>query len=124
MLCESERQRQLRFGIALRRIQLGLDEKDTPGEVGASEVGISEVGPEKVGHSQVGASEVSSNEVCPSQVGASEVGAFEFGPDEIGSSVVLLLGPDFGSREFARAPHQGMECSSGYCPVQLRYGIR
>ncbi len=87
----SERRRQLRFGIALRRIQLGLDEKDTLGEVGPSEVGISEVGPDKISHSQVGPSEVSSNEVCPSQVGSSQVGTFEFGPDEVGSSVVLLV---------------------------------
>ncbi len=120
----SERRRQLRLGIALRRIQLGLDEKDTPGEVGASEVGISEVGPEKVGHSQVGSSEVSSNEVCPSQVGASEVGAFEFGPDEVGASVVLLLVPDFGSHEFARAQQQGIDVSSVCCHVQFHESIR
>ncbi len=36
----SKRWWQFRFGIALRRIQLGLDEKDTLGEVGPSEVGI------------------------------------------------------------------------------------
>ena len=124
MLWASERRRQLRFGIALRRIQLGLDEKDTPGEVGASEVGISEVGPEKVGHSQVGASEVSSNEVCSSQVGASEVGAFEFGPDEVGASVVLLLVPDFGSHERTRAQQQGIDVSSVYCHVQFHESIR
>ncbi len=123
MLWASERRRQLRFGIAFRRIQLGLDEKDTPSKVGASEVGISEVGPEKVGHSQVGASEVSSNEVCPSQVGASEVGAFEFGPDEVGSSVVLLV-PDFGSHKFARAQQQGIDVSSVCCHVQFHESTR
>ena len=118
----SERRRQLRFGITLRRIQLGLDEKDTLGKVGTSEVGISEVGPEKVGHSQVGASEVSSNEVCPSQVGASEVSAFEFGPDEVGSSVVLLV-PDFGSHKFARAQQQDIDASSVCCHVQFHESV-
>ena len=98
----SERRWQLCVGIALRRIELGLDEKDTVGEVGASEVSISEVSPGKVGHSQVGAFEVTSDEVCPSQVGASQISTFEVGPDEVGSSAVLLaLG--FGSHEFARA---------------------
>src|SRR4030088_1472185 len=108
MLWASERRQQLRFGIALRRIQLGLDEKDTPGEVGTSEVGISEVGPDKVGHSQVG---------------ASEVGAFEFGSDEVGSSVVLLLVPDFGSHERTRAQKQDIDVSSVYCQVQFHESI-
>ncbi len=119
----SERRRHLRFGIALRRIQLGLDEKDTLGEVGTSEVGISEVGPDKVGHSQVGASEVSSNEACPSQVGTPQVGTFEFGPDEVGSSAVLLLVPDFGSHEFARAQQQGINVSLVCCHVQFHESI-
>src|SRR5215470_17568978 len=114
----SERRPQLRFGIALRRIQLGLDEKETLGEVGSSKVGISEVGPEKVGHSQVSASEVSSNEVCPSQVGA-----FELGPDEVGSTMVLLLVPDLGSHEFARAQQQGIDVSSVCCYVQFHKSI-
>ena len=118
-----ERRRQRRFGIALRRVQLGLDEKETLGEVGPSEVGISEVGPEEVGHSQVGASEISSNEVCPSQVGASEVGAFEVGPEEVSSSEVLLLAPDLGSYEFARAQQQGIDVSSVCCHVQCQESI-
>lgn len=99
----SERRRQLRFDIALRCIQLGLDEKETLGEVGASEISISQVGPDEVSHSQIGSSEISSNEVCPSQVGSSEVGSSEVGPDEVGSLEVLLLVPDLGSHEFARA---------------------
>ena len=118
----SERRWQLRFGIALRRIQLGLDEKDTLGEIGPSEVGISEIGPGKIGHSQVGSSEVSSNEVCPSQVGPSQVGAFEFGPDEVGTSVVLLV-PDWSSHEFARAQQQSIDVSSVCCHVQFHESI-
>ena len=99
----SERRWQLCVDIALRRIELGLGEKDALGEVGTSEVSASEVSPDEVGHSQVGASEVSSDEVCPSQVGASEVGASEVFPDEVGSSAVDFLAPGSGSHEFARA---------------------
>jgi hypothetical protein len=117
-----ERRRQLRFGIALRRIQLGLDKKDTLGEVGSSEVGISEIDPDKVGHSQVGTSQVSPNEICPSQVGTSQVSAFEFGPDEVGSSVVLLV-PDLGSHKFARAQQQGIHVSSVCSHVQFHESV-
>ena len=53
MLWASERRRQLRFAIAFRCIQLGLDEKKTSGEVGASEVGVFEFGPDEVGSSQI-----------------------------------------------------------------------
>ena len=119
----SERRRQLCFGIALRRIQLGLDEKDTPGKVGTSEVGISEVGPDKIGHSQVSSSEVSSNEVCPSQVGPSEASTFESGPDKVGTSEILLLVPDFGSYEFARAQQQDINILSVCCHIQSQESI-
>ena len=120
----SERQRQLRFAIAFRCIQLGLDEKNAPGEVGASEVGVSEVGPDQVGQSQVGFSQVSSDEICPSQVGTSEVGVFEFGPDEVSSSQILLLVSDFGSHEFARAQKQGIDVSLVCCHIQFHKSIR
>lgn len=99
----SKRRRQLCVGIALRRIELGLGEKDTVAEVGTSQVSASEVSPDEVSHSQVSASEVSPDEVCPSQVGAAEVGASEIGPDEAGSSAVDLPAPGFASHEFARA---------------------
>ncbi len=66
MCWASERERQLGFGIALRRIQLGLDQKDALAEVGTAQIGASEVRPSKVSHSQVGASEISSNEACAS----------------------------------------------------------
>ncbi len=118
MCWASERRRQLRFGISLCRIQLGLDEKDTPGEVGSPEVGISKVGSGKVGYPEVGTSEVSSNEVCPSQVGTSEVGTFEFGSDKVGTSEVLLV-PDLGTHEFARAQKQGIDVSSVCCHIQF-----
>jgi hypothetical protein len=119
----SERWRQLRFGIALCRIQLRLDEKDAPSEVGTSEVGISEVGPSEVGHSEISASEVCSDEVCPSQVGSAEIGSFEFGSNEVGSSVVLLLVPDFGPHEFACAQQQGIDVSPVLCHVQFHESI-
>ena len=118
MCWTSERRLHLRFGIALRRIQLGLDKKDTLGEIGSSEVSISEVGSGKIGHSQVSSSEVSSNEVCPSQVGSGEVGSFEFGPGEVGSSIVLLV-PDWSSHEFARVQQQSIDVSSVCCHVQF-----
>ena len=124
MLWASERRRQLRFAIAFRCIQLGLDEKKTSGEVGASEVGVSEVSPDQVGQSQVSSSQVSSDEICPSQVGASEVGVFEFGPDEVGSSQILLLASDFGSHEFACAQKQGIDVSSMCCHIQFHKSIR
>jgi hypothetical protein len=118
-----ERQRHPRFGIALRRIQLGLDQKDTLGEIGTSQVGISQVGPGKVGPSQVSPSQVSSNEICPSQVSPSQIGTFEFGPDEVGSSVVLLLVLDFGSHERTRAQQQSIDGSSVCCHVQFHKSI-
>ena len=83
--------RHLRFDIALRRIQLGSDEKDTCGEVGPSQISVSEVGPGEVGHSQVGPPQVRSNKIRPSQVGSSQVGPFEPDTDEVGSPVVLLV---------------------------------
>jgi hypothetical protein len=46
----SERRWQLRVEITLRRIELGLGEKDAAGEVGTAEVSASEVGPGEVGH--------------------------------------------------------------------------
>ena len=97
----SERRRQLRCGIAFRRIQLGLNEKDALGEISPSEIGISEVGPDKVRHSQVRASQVRSNETCAPQVGASQVRTFEFGPNEISTSIIFLLAPNFCSHQFA-----------------------
>ncbi len=118
MCWASERQRHLCFSVTLRRIQLGLDEKDTPAKIGSSEISSSEVSPDKIGHSQVSASQVSSNQACPSQAGASQVGAFEFGPNEIGSSVVLLV-LDFGSHKFARAQQQGINILPMCCHVQL-----
>jgi hypothetical protein len=118
----SERRRQFRSGIAFRRVQLRLDQKDTVGEVGTAEVGASEVGPNEVGHSQVGASEISSNEVCPPQAGASEIRAFEVSPDEVGSSAVLLV-PNFGSHEFARAQQQGIDVSAVCFHVQFRQSL-
>ena len=104
----SERRRQLRVDIALRRIELGLGEEHTVAEVGASEVSTPEVSPGEVSHSQIGAPEVSSDEVCPSQVGAPEVRAPEVRasevlPDEVGSTVVDVLVSGLGSHEFARA---------------------
>lgn len=119
----SERRRHPRFDIALRRIQLGLDEKDTLGEVGSSQVGVSEISPGKIGHSQVGPSQISSNEVCPSQIGSSQIGSFEFGPDEVCSSVVLLLVPDCSSHEFARVHQQSIDGSSVCCHVQFYESI-
>jgi hypothetical protein len=46
----SERRWQLRLEITLRRIELGLGEKDAADEVGTAEVSASEVGPGEVGH--------------------------------------------------------------------------
>ena len=88
--------------IALRRIELGLREKDALGEVGTAQVSASEVGPDEVGHSQVGASEVSSDQRCPSQVGTSEVGSSEVFPDKVGAAVVDRPS-GLGSHEFACA---------------------
>jgi len=95
----SERRWQLRSGIAFCRIQLGLDEKDTLGEVGPSEIGSSEVSTSKISHPQIGVSEVSFNQACASQVGSDEVSPFESSSDEVGPSVVLLLA-EFGSYKF------------------------
>src|SRR5450631_2557980 len=89
-----------RFGIALRAVELGLNQKDGPGEVSAPEVGASQVGADDVGHPQVGTSQVSSDEVCPSETGTPQVGLFEIGPDEVGAPVVLRV-PEAGSRQLA-----------------------
>ena len=86
-----ERWWQLGVAIALRRIELGLGEKDTIREVSAANISVSEISPDEVSHSQVGTSEVSCNKVSPSQVSATQVGTFEIGPDEVGSSAVGLL---------------------------------
>lgn len=75
--------------IALRRIQLGLDQKDTPGEVGTP------------------------------QVGTPQVGTLELGPDEVGPSVIRPLVPDLGSREFARLPQQGIDVLVGVLPRRV-----
>lgn len=123
MFWASERRRQLRFAIAFRCIQLGLDEKKTSGEVGSSQVGVSEVGPDEVGQPQIGSSQVNSDEICPSQVGTSEVGVFEFGPDEVGSSQLLLVS-DFGSHEFARAQQQDIDVSLVCSHIQFQKSIR
>ena len=124
MLWASERRRQLRVAIAFGRIQLGLDEKKTSGEVGSSQVGVSEVSPDQIGSSQIGSSQVGSDEIGPSQVGTPEVGVFEFGPDQVGSSQLLLLVPDFGSHEFARAHKQDIDISLVCCHIQSQKSIR
>lgn len=124
MLWASERRRQLRFEIAFRSIQLGLDEKKTFGEVSSSEVGVSEVGPGQVSQSEVGSSQVSSDEICPSQVGASEVGVFEVAPDEVGPSQILLLVSGFGSHEFARAQQQDIDVSLVCSHIQFQKSLR
>src|SRR5579862_3266727 len=103
-----ERRRYLRCAIALCRFQLGLEEKETPREIGSAEVGPSQVGPRQVGQAQVGSSQIRSNEESPSQVGASQVLACELGPDQIGPSVVSLV-LDSGSREFACTQQQGID---------------
>ena len=123
MLWAREQRRQLRVAITLRCIQLGLEEKQTAGEVGSSQVGVSEVGPDQVSQSQVGSSQVSSDEIGPSQVGASEVGVFEVGPDEVGPDQLLLVS-DFGAHEFARAQQQDIDVSL-VCPhIQFQKRIR
>ena len=105
-----ERRRQLRRIIALRRVQLGLNQKDTPGEVGSPQVGISEISPDNVSHPQISAAQISRDEVRFSQVRASQVGAVQVGPDEIGSGEVLLL-LNFRARQFACAQQQDIDIS-------------
>jgi hypothetical protein len=48
-----ERRRKPGFGVAPRRLQLRLDEKDAPGEIGAAKVSAPEVGPDQVGSAMV-----------------------------------------------------------------------
>src|SRR5664280_3000555 len=114
-----ERGRHPRAGVALCRVELGLDEKDAPGEVSTAEVGSSEVGADDVGHPQVGTLQISSDEVCPPQTGPSEVYALQVGSYEVGSPVVLLV-RDVGSHELARAQEQAVDVSPMCCNVQLQ----
>ena len=116
-----KRRRQPRFAIALRCIQLGLNEEDTCGEVGPSQIGVSEVGPGEVGHAQIGSPQVGSNEVGPSQVGSSQVRAFEPGSDEVGSPVVLLM-LEVCAHEFACAEQQGIDLLPVPGHVQFQEG--
>jgi hypothetical protein len=118
-----DRRRQLCAGIALRRIELGLGEKDAVAEVGTSEVGSPQVSPDEVSHPQIGASEVSSDEVRASQAGGSEVGTPEIGADEVGSSAVDLLAPGFASHELARMQQQSIDVSSVCCQVQFHDSV-
>lgn len=106
-----ERRRHFRFAITLRCLKLGLEEKEAPDEVGASQIGISEVGSGQIGHAQVRASQASANEAGPSQIGPSQIGAFEVGSDEVGSSV-LLLAKDAGAGKFAGAQQQRIDALS------------
>jgi hypothetical protein len=115
--------RQLCVGIAPRRIELRLGEKDGAGEVSTTEVSGSAVSPQEVSQSQVGASEVSSDEVCPSQVGASEIGTCEIGPGEIGSSTVDLPAPVSAPHQFARPQQQSIDISSVCCHVQFHKSV-
>jgi hypothetical protein len=119
MRWSSERRWQLRVEVTLRRVELGLGEKDAAGEVGTPEVSAPEVRPGEVGHSQVGASEVSSDEACPSQVGPPEVRAPEILPHEVGPSPVDLMAPGPGSHQFARTKQQRIHISSVYGHVQF-----
>ena len=120
----NERRRQSRVVVALGRVQLRLDKKDAPGQVGTPKVGASQVGTNDVGHSQVGTSEVGTDEVCPSQAGASEVGALELRSDQVRTPIVRLRVLDPGSRVLARLQQQEIDASSVLSHVELQEGVR
>jgi hypothetical protein len=109
--------------IPPRRVELGLDEKKTSGEVGTAEVGTSEVSPDEIGPSQVSAPEVRPDQVRPSQVGAAEVRTPEVGPDEVSSAAVDVLGVASRPYQFARAQQQVGDASSVYGDVQLHQSL-
>ena len=75
-----QRRRQFRARIALRSVELGLDQEDTVAQVGAAEVGAPEIRAEEVGHPEVGVAQICADEVRAPQVGAAEVRAPESAP--------------------------------------------
>ncbi len=119
-----ERRGQAGFLIAVRGIELGLGEKDAPGEVGAAQVGASEVGSGEVGRAQVSAGQVGTDEAGAAQAGPGQVGAAQVLSGEVGASEVGLLAPDIGAREFARAQQQGIDVPPVRAQVKLREGLR
>lgn len=56
----ADRRRQLRGGIALSRIELGLGDEEAAGEVSTDEAGAAEIGGSQVSACEVGADEVRS----------------------------------------------------------------
>jgi hypothetical protein len=87
----AERRRQSRDSVAPRGIELGLDEKDTAGQIGTAEVGIPEISPEQIGHPQVGAAEVGRNQESAAQRRPGEIDAAKLGTDEVGTAAVRPL---------------------------------
>ena len=74
--------------IADRRIELGLDEVEGPGQVRTAEVGAAQIRADEVGESEVRTPQVSTEEQRAPEVGALEVRMDEHGTDEIRASSV------------------------------------
>ena len=75
----SKRRRQPGPAVAPSGVELGLDEKQGPGEVSAPQVGAAQIGAGQVGQPEVGPAQVSANEAGPSEVGAAQIGGVQAG---------------------------------------------
>jgi hypothetical protein len=120
----AKRRRQSGFTITLCCVQLGLDEKESIGEVGASQISISKVGAEKVGAPEVSAFKVSHYEARASHVGPSEVGAPEISLGKVGTFEILLPVPDFSPYEFTRLLQQSIDVPLVRSQVQMEQSLR
>src|SRR6266536_1051714 len=107
-------------GTAPGRVELGLDQKQAPGEVGTAKLGTPEVGAGEVGHAQVGALQVGTDEQRATEVGAAQVGSPEVLSDEVGAPAVDRLGPEAGPHQLARAEQQRIDGSPVCRHVQLQ----
>lgn len=119
----SERRWQLCGGVALRCVELGLDEKEAAGEVSGAEVSVPQIGSSQIGHAQVGSPETSADEVRPSHVGALEIGTVQAGANEVGSRMVLFLPRDACSHEFTGAQQQGIHIAPVRSHVQFKESV-
>src|SRR5215469_11156750 len=118
-----ERRRQPGFTITLGRVQLGLDEKESGGEVGASQIGISKVSSEKVGAVQIGAGKVGRDETRTSHIGPSEVGSAQMSLSKVSTLEIFLPAPDSSPRQFACLLQQSIDVSLVSRQIQLEQSV-
>jgi hypothetical protein len=118
-----ERRRQSGFTVTLGRVQLGLDEKESGGEVGATQIGISKVSAKKVGAPQIGAGKVGRDETRASHIGPSEVGSSQMSLSKVGSLEISLPMPNSGPGQLARLSEKSIDGALVRLQVQMEQSV-